>query len=104
MVFFFSSRRRHTSCALVTGVRRVLFRSGPDETLVAAAYQRFAKAAEKSLMKTMGRVGLCTVESYIGGEFFEPSYLDTGDPVLHRYFPNVKIGSASCRERVSQAV
>src|SRR3546814_12672842 len=26
-VFFFSSRRRHTRCALVTGVRRVLFRS-----------------------------------------------------------------------------
>src|SRR3546814_9739121 len=26
--FFFSSRRRHTRCALVTGVQRVLFRSG----------------------------------------------------------------------------
>src|SRR3546814_20484552 len=26
-VFFFSSRRRHTRCALVTGFRRVLFRS-----------------------------------------------------------------------------
>src|SRR3546814_7412231 len=26
--FFFSSRRRHTRCALVTGFRRVLFRSG----------------------------------------------------------------------------
>src|SRR3546814_3988112 len=26
-LFFFSSRRRHTRCALVTGVRRVLFRS-----------------------------------------------------------------------------
>src|SRR3546814_5956047 len=25
--FFFASRRRHTRCALVTGVRRVLFRS-----------------------------------------------------------------------------
>src|SRR3546814_10442681 len=25
--FFFSSRRRHTRCALVTGVQRVLFRS-----------------------------------------------------------------------------
>src|SRR3546814_8960460 len=25
--FFFSSRRRHTICALVTGVQRVLFRS-----------------------------------------------------------------------------
>ncbi|WKG06642.1 glutamate synthase-related protein [Mycolicibacterium sp. HK-90] len=60
------------------------FGDGADE-----AFKRFAKAAEKSLMKTMGRVGLCTAESYIGGEFFEPSYLDTGDPVLHRYFPNV---------------
>ncbi|MGJ6123569.1 glutamate synthase-related protein [Mycolicibacterium sp. Y3] len=53
------------------------------------AFKHFAKAAEKALMKTMGRVGLCTVESYIGGEFFEPNYLDTGDPVLRRYFPNV---------------
>src|SRR3546814_2671020 len=27
LLFFFSSRRRHTRCALVTGVQRVLFRS-----------------------------------------------------------------------------
>src|SRR3546814_10725153 len=27
LFFFFSSRRRHTRCALVTGVQRVLFRS-----------------------------------------------------------------------------
>ncbi|WP_244651123.1 glutamate synthase-related protein [Rhizobium sp. CFBP 8762] len=54
------------------------------------AFSRFAKASEKSLMKTMGKVGLCTVESYIGGEFFEPNFLDTNDPVLRRYFPNVK--------------
>lgn len=53
------------------------------------AFSRFAKASEKSLMKTMGKVGLCTVESYIGGEFFEPNFLDTNDPVLRRYFPNV---------------
>ncbi|MFT4184183.1 MAG: glutamate synthase-related protein [Rhizobium sp.] len=54
------------------------------------AFKRFAKAAEKSLMKTMGKVGLCTAESYIGGEFFEPNFLDTNDPVLKRYFPNVR--------------
>ena len=54
------------------------------------AFKRFAKAAEKALMKTMGKVGLCTAESYIGGEFFEPNFLDTGDHVLKRYFPNVK--------------
>jgi len=62
---------------------------GPDDASIMAAYKRFAKAAEKALMKTMGRVGLCTVESYIGGEFFEPSYLDTNGPVLDKYFPNV---------------
>ncbi|MBN9671741.1 glutamate synthase-related protein [Roseibium aggregatum] len=55
-----------------------------------AAFKRFAKAAEKSLLKTMGKVGLCTAESYIGGEFFEPNFLDTSDPVLKRYFPNVR--------------
>ncbi len=54
------------------------------------AFKRFAKAAEKSLMKTMGKVGLCTAESYIGGEFFEPNFLDTNDRVLKRYFPNMK--------------
>ena len=61
------------------------FAADPD-----AAFRRFAKAAEKSLMKTMGRVGLCTVESYIGGEFFEPNFLDTSDPVLRQWFPNMK--------------
>src|SRR3546814_13987342 len=35
-MFFLSSRRRHTSCALVTGFRRVLFRSfGVDHPSVA---------------------------------------------------------------------
>ncbi|MFD4367744.1 glutamate synthase-related protein [Rhodococcus sp. NPDC058521] len=61
------------------------FSADPD-----AAFGKFAKAAAKSLMKTMGRVGLCTAESYIGGEFFEPNYLDTDDPTLRRYFANVQ--------------
>ena len=59
--------------------------SSPD-----SAYANFAKAAEKALMKTMGKVGLCTVESYSGGEFFEPNFLDTSDPVLKFYFPNMR--------------
>ncbi|HEY0292909.1 MAG TPA: glutamate synthase-related protein, partial [Hansschlegelia sp.] len=54
------------------------------------AFKRFAKAAEKALMKTMGKVGLCTAESYIGGEFFEPNFLDTNDPTLKSWFPNVR--------------
>ncbi|MEM6498366.1 MAG: glutamate synthase-related protein, partial [Pseudomonadota bacterium] len=55
-----------------------------------AAFARFVKAAEKSLMKTMGKLGLCTAESYIGGEFFEPNFLDTEAPVLRRYFPKLR--------------
>ena len=54
------------------------------------AYNRFKKASEKALLKTMGKVGLCTVESYIGGEFFEPNFLDTNEPILRSIFPNMK--------------
>ena len=60
-----------------------------DEAETRAGIARFIKAANKSLMKTMGKVGLCTAESYIGGEFFEPNFLDTDEPVLKRYFPNM---------------
>lgn len=49
----------------------------------------FQKACEKSLMKTMGKFGLCTVESYIGGEFFESNFLDTDSEALKPYFPNI---------------
>lgn len=54
------------------------------------ALKRFRKAAEKALAKTMGRVGLCTAESYIGGEFFEPNYLDTRDDLFARVFPHMQ--------------
>ncbi|MFJ3383511.1 MULTISPECIES: glutamate synthase-related protein [unclassified Curtobacterium] len=53
------------------------------------ALAKFRKAAEKALAKTMGRVGLCTAESYIGGEFFEPNYLDTRDDLFARVFPHM---------------
>src|SRR3546814_1043270 len=42
-MFFFSSRRRHTRCALVTGVQRVLFRSlglNPAEKEAVEAFRR----------------------------------------------------------------
>jgi glutamate synthase (NADPH) large chain len=53
------------------------------------ALQNFHKGIAKSLMKTMGKFGLCTAESYIGGEFFESNYLDTNEPRLAPYFPNI---------------
>jgi glutamate synthase (NADPH/NADH) large chain len=85
----------HIACALGFGASAVYPLSvrmraeqlyGED---AAKAYKRFKKAAEKSLMKTMGKVGLCTAESYSGGEFFEPNFLDTNDPFFARYFPNM---------------
>ncbi len=53
------------------------------------ALDNFQKGVAKSLMKTMGKFGLCTAESYIGGEFFEANYLDTKEPKLRPYFPNI---------------
>lgn len=68
------------------------------------AFSKFQKAAEKALMKTMGKVGLCTVESYIGGEFFEPNFLDTNDPILAKYLPNMKTPVGGVRfDRIAQS-
>ncbi|WP_316859512.1 glutamate synthase central domain-containing protein [uncultured Cohaesibacter sp.] len=61
-----------------------------DQVEAKVLVEKFISAANKSLMKTMGKVGLCTAESYIGGEFFEPNFLDTDEPILKRYFPNMK--------------
>ncbi|MGB1147955.1 MAG: glutamate synthase central domain-containing protein, partial [Alphaproteobacteria bacterium] len=54
-----------------------------------AAIKKYVKACEKALMKTMGKVGLCTAESYIGGEFFEPNFFDTNSGKLADFFPNM---------------
>ncbi len=61
------------------------------------ALYNFQKGVEKSLMKTMGKFGLCTVESYIGGEFFESNYLDTEEPKLKPYFPNIQASVGGAR-------
>ena len=49
----------------------------------------YSKAISKSLMKIMGKFGLCTAESYIGGEIFESNYINTNDPKLKAHFPNI---------------
>ena len=89
------SSSHHIACALGFGAAAVYplgVQMRAEEKFSAdagQAFKKFAKAAEKALMKTMGKVGLCTVESYSGGEFFEPNFLDTNDAVLKRYFPNM---------------
>ncbi len=87
----------HCACALGFGASAVyplavrlraeeLF---PKEGEALEAFMRYKKAAEKALLKTMGKIGLCTVESYSGGEFFEPNFLDTSDPTLKKILPNI---------------
>lgn len=60
-----------------------------DADKVEKALNNYQKAVEKALMKTMGKFGLCTAESYIGGEFFESNFLDTKDEYLAKVFPNL---------------
>ncbi|MEM9882919.1 MAG: glutamate synthase-related protein, partial [Planctomycetota bacterium] len=105
------SSSHHIACALGFGgsavyplaVRKRAEQLFGDEA--PAAYAKFQKAAEKALMKTMGKVGLCTVESYSGGEFFEPNFLDTDDPVFQKYLPNMKTPVGGVQfDRVAQSV
>ena len=90
------SSSHHVACALGFGASAIYpfsveirskekFASDAEE-----AFSKFAKATEKALLKTMGKVGLCTVESFIGGEFFEPNFLETKDPYLVKWFPHMK--------------
>jgi glutamate synthase (NADPH/NADH) large chain len=69
------------------------------------ALDNFQKGVAKSLMKTMGKFGLCTAESYIGGEFFESNYLDTNEPKLKDYFPNIhaSVGGAQYADLAASA-
>src|SRR3546814_2550906 len=84
---FFSSRRRHTRCALVTGFRRVLFRSG------------FNIAMARWLQETVqGMLNPELADTSI--PVVEAEFSKSGDP---RYFWT-EIGSASCRVRVCQYV
>lgn len=74
-------------CPLTVYYRALeLYSEGDD---VQKGLNNFQKAVEKALMKTMGKFGLCTAESYIGGEFFEGNFIDTEEPILKKIFPNI---------------
>src|SRR3546814_2182818 len=63
ILFFFSSRRRHTRCALVTGVQRVLFRSmGWESRFVDEA--AFPAHLAKALAKLVDRAAIELVRGH----------------------------------------
>src|SRR3546814_5844249 len=78
VLFFFSSRRRHTRCALVTGVQTCALPISKERKVAVSARQQFFL-----LSFNLGRTYTAC----------EPKTLPSG-----------KIGRASCRERVCQYV
>ncbi len=90
-------------CPLTVYNRAMEFSSSIEQ--VAQSLNNFQKAVEKALMKTMGKFGLCTAESYIGGEFFEANFIDTLDESLKDIFPNVlsPVGGVGFKEIASSA-
>src|SRR3546814_8217530 len=88
VVFFFSSRRRHTRCALVTGVQTcALPISAPG--LACIVPRRFAAA------HTRGPVRMHAVKQY---------FLEDLEVGMRADYAREEIGRASCRERVCQYV
>src|SRR3546814_2268131 len=87
--FFFSSRRRHTRCALVTGVQTCAL------PILAAIAARLTKA-EATIAAQAVRLG--QQEFVLKLVITELDRVDPGNAVAKQ------IGRASCRERVCQYV
>src|SRR3546814_7694073 len=90
--FFFSSRRRHTRCALVTGVQTcALPIYGQAEADIAAAMSGLVEAVERA--------------EHLVAFLFGDARPVVVDVQLHAVAPAFhEIGRASCRERVCQYV
>src|SRR3546814_6995620 len=95
VLFFFSSRRRHTRCALVTGVQTcALPICGEDALSVSCAYEQ-GKSRKKTLSGNIeliiGNLSSDTVQHI---QISDNAY--KSKPISKE----IEIGRASCRERV----
>src|SRR3546814_9251853 len=97
LFFFFSSRRRHTRCALVTGVQTWLFRSYDRLSDLDAALNAGNEIGGASL-RVKWDVGPGTLTSVTAWRYWD------WQPENDRDFTGLQIGRASCRERVCQYV
>src|SRR3546814_8045068 len=103
MCFFLSSRRRHTRCALVTGV----------QTCALPIYLKSKGLGKACALLTDGRfsggtsglaIGHVSPEAAEGGEI---GLVENGDTIaidIPNRTINLQIGRPSCRERVCQYV
>src|SRR3546814_9992251 len=92
-LFFFSSRRRHTRCALVTGVQTCALPiyHGPQSTL---AFERCTISSQRGTSSLMNALNAAASAPPILAEPMSASLDATSG----------EIGRASCRERVCQYV
>src|SRR3546814_12351409 len=123
VVFFFSSRRRHTRCALVTGVQTcalpiataVLDVSGSLQPGLAVRVRMLPSGGESSGGIVIAEDALQSLEGrdivfVRTKEGFRAQKVTIGQRSAGRVEitsglkPGAKIGSASCRERVGQNV
>src|SRR3546814_3185172 len=94
-VFFCSSRRRHTRCALVTGVQTCAL---PISAAIKEALRRAKVEAGEVDEVIMGQI----LTAGTGQNPARQAAVEAGIPVEKTAYQ--KIGRASCRERVCQYV
>src|SRR3546814_6162683 len=92
IVIFFSSRRRHTSCALVAGVQTCALPISKPGVFVPRDSTEFL--AEQAVRRLRGRRRAIALDLATGG--------GTVALAVANETRGVKIGRASCRERVCQ--
>src|SRR3546814_3398655 len=103
MCFFFSSRRRHTRCALVTGVQTCalpISNMAPEYGATTGYFPADEHTLAYLRQTGRGAAAIELVRAYLQrtGLWFDPA-------ARPRYTRTVsKIGRASCRERVCQYV
>src|SRR3546814_2089382 len=101
--FFFSSRRRHTRCALVTGVQTCAL-----PISLSKAVQQLLQGQDKDFLvaENDNVTGILTRKGIVKGltEFGQQASLDKAMTKDFLVLSPDKIGRASCRERVCQSV
>src|SRR3546814_9805010 len=101
MVFFFSSRRRHTRCALVTGVQTCalpIFRSGLLTDEMVAKRSKARGLSEKDYMS--GNL----LQREVRADDVAQAFVALAVASKTTAAVATEIGRASCRERVCQYV
>src|SRR3546814_9201015 len=100
MLFFFSSRRRHTSCALVTGVQTCALPICHEDLIAKAIVPDLSLGAHVAPLGVAFYRGTAFPSRYRSGVFVS----EHGSWNRSTFAGYREIGRASCRERVCQYV